>query len=184
MGDRERWDHKHASSTIIQAPCSFIIQFFTEKKPASLLDFACGKGRHALYFAEQGYAVTATDISNVALTHIQQQAGEKQIPIKTILADLTNPQHIQSLGVFDYIIIAYYKPEIEILKTLPSILNPSGQLLLCSYNMKQHKTYQFNEKFCLPEAGYRHLSDDLTLIDHHEINEDQAFLDFYIFEKN
>lgn len=40
-----------------------LIRFLELKKGASILDLACGKGRHAMYLNELGYQVTGADLS-------------------------------------------------------------------------------------------------------------------------
>ncbi len=49
-----------------------------------VLDLGCGIGRHAIYFARNGYNVTAVDSSTEALNVLKQQVSEQDIKVKII----------------------------------------------------------------------------------------------------
>ena len=52
-----------------------------------LLDLGCGVGQYSAYFAAKGFEVTASDISERALTYLAQKHGS----IKTVRLDMTEP---------------------------------------------------------------------------------------------
>lgn len=52
------------------------------------LDLASGPGRNALFLAEQGFDVTAVDVSPVALEVLTRRAQARGLPIVTAHADL------------------------------------------------------------------------------------------------
>ena len=47
----------------------------------NVLDIGCGAGRNAIAFAERGFAVTATDISETAIASTQEWAKKKGVRI-------------------------------------------------------------------------------------------------------
>lgn len=53
-----------------------------------VLCLAEGEGRNAVFLAQQGYQVTAMDISNVGLKKALKLAAEKGVNITTVVADL------------------------------------------------------------------------------------------------
>jgi len=59
------------------------------EKPLKLLVLACGEGRNAVFFARNGYEVTAFDISSVGLEKTKRYAEEVGVPLKTFQADIT-----------------------------------------------------------------------------------------------
>jgi 2-polyprenyl-3-methyl-5-hydroxy-6-metoxy-1,4-benzoquinol methylase len=55
----------------------------------TVLDVGGGDGKHALFLARQGFAVTVTDISKVGLEKIRQVAAVEDLPVETKLSDVT-----------------------------------------------------------------------------------------------
>ncbi|HBH23072.1 MAG TPA: SAM-dependent methyltransferase [Cytophagales bacterium] len=93
----------------------------------SILDLACGRGRHAIYLNKLGYRVTGIDLSEQNIAHAKQY--EKK--------DLTFEVHDMSTpfpGVFDAVFnlftsFGYFEDDSANLKTIKSIkqeLNPAG----------------------------------------------------------
>jgi cyclopropane fatty-acyl-phospholipid synthase-like methyltransferase len=54
-----------------------------------VLELGCGRGTNALYLAEQGFDVTATDISPSAISEAGRMAGERGLKVDLRVADLT-----------------------------------------------------------------------------------------------
>ena len=55
---------------------------------ARVLDLGCGDGRHAIYLADHGFHVTATDVSPRAIRKLQHRAVLGGVAIKTDVRDL------------------------------------------------------------------------------------------------
>ena len=49
-----------------------LIQFLALPKGTSILDLACGKGRHSIYFNNKGYNVLGADLSPQSIEHAKQ----------------------------------------------------------------------------------------------------------------
>ncbi len=71
------------------------------------LDIACGMGRNAIYLAEQGYAVTAVDLSSVALGLVAEEAERRDLQITTLQIDLENDPVLPA-GPFDLLLNFFY----------------------------------------------------------------------------
>jgi len=54
----------------------------------SVLDLGCGIGRHALLFAQHGFAVTAVDLSSAGLRILAGEAEKRSLAIETAVADV------------------------------------------------------------------------------------------------
>lgn len=54
----------------------------------SVLDLGCGRGRHAIAFAQAGFSVSATDISEIAVSRLCQRAEELSLRIRTQVCDV------------------------------------------------------------------------------------------------
>jgi tellurite methyltransferase len=93
------------------------------------LDVACGAGRNALHLAANGFAVTALDISTVALARAQRTAAERGLDIEWLCADLDEGVG-EALpdGGFDLIVWVRYVHR-TLLPQLVARLNVGGTLL-------------------------------------------------------
>jgi SAM-dependent methyltransferase len=73
------------------------------KEPASLsvLDIACGAGRHAIELARLGYMVTGNDLSPFLLEEARKDALKNQVELTLTCCDMRN---IPASGLFDLVI--------------------------------------------------------------------------------
>ncbi|NTV06111.1 MAG: methyltransferase domain-containing protein [Chlorobiaceae bacterium] len=73
------------------------------KDPASLsiLDIACGAGRHALELARLGYTVTGNDLSPFLLEEARKEALNNKLQLKLTCCDMRN---IPPSGLFDLVV--------------------------------------------------------------------------------
>lgn len=102
--------------------------------PATVLDVACGSGRHVVEFAGRGYDVTGVDVSNEALTHAARSASDKGVPITVHRRDMRD---LSDLGRFDLILLLGnslgYLPEPglqQLIAALAAATKPGGWLVL------------------------------------------------------
>ena len=60
------------------------------KNPESLsvLDIACGAGRHALEFAKLGYKITGNDLSPYLLEEARKMAQQRKLPVQLTCCDM------------------------------------------------------------------------------------------------
>jgi len=58
-------------------------------KPCKAVDFGCGIGSYAIYFATEGFDVTGIDISPSAISLAKKRAIEKGMKCNFIVADIT-----------------------------------------------------------------------------------------------
>ena len=75
--DEESWDARYRESDRIWSgnPNTALVREVTGLKPGRALDLGCGEGADAIWLAEQGWRVTAADISGVALDRAARQAA-------------------------------------------------------------------------------------------------------------
>ena len=73
------------------------------------MDIGCGEGRNAVFFARNGYQVTAFDTSPKGVEKTNQLAADVGVPIETFVADINDFQLTESFdvlfstGVFQYV---------------------------------------------------------------------------------
>lgn len=117
--DRDHKEAKHFMNTLTR--------YLNLSEHATILDLACGKGRHAIYLNTLGYDVTGIDLSENSI------AFAKQFENDTLHFDVHNmctPYHKQFDAVFNlFTSFGYFDDDGDHLRTLKAIkanLNESG----------------------------------------------------------
>jgi tellurite methyltransferase len=109
--------------------CYQVIQLMPPTKHLKLLDIGCGEGKDAVFFARNGYDVTAFDVSDAGIEKTKRLADKVGVHVKAFKADIldfrldTNFDILYSSGILHYI-----KPEYrnEIFSNYKHFTNPSG----------------------------------------------------------
>jgi SAM-dependent methyltransferase len=72
----EFWDERYSGDPVWSGnPNPLLVRYATGLVPGIALDLGCGEGADAIWLAAQGWAVTAADISTVALRRSADLAG-------------------------------------------------------------------------------------------------------------
>lgn len=82
-----------------------IEQIPTIVSSGTVLDVGAGQGRNALFLAKRGFNVTASDISEIGLEQLKEQAQEEGVEIATKLASIDDID--QELEQYDVILINF-----------------------------------------------------------------------------
>ena len=91
------------------ATCYRVLQMLPPHRQLRLLDIGCGEGRNAVFFARNGYHVTAFDTSPKGVEKTKQLAVDAGVPIEAFVADincfrLADPFDVLfSTGVLQYV---------------------------------------------------------------------------------
>lgn len=122
-------------------PSPWVLRFaHLVARGASLLDLACGDGRHSLYFAARGAHVTAIDRDAAAIAALAGAAG-----IEALCADLEAPAWPLEGRQFDALLVTryLYRPRWN---DLAALLKPEGVLI--------YETFaEGNERFGRPSRS-------------------------------
>ncbi len=183
---REKWNQKHTSGSDSRAgPDPFLVDNFALLSGGTAVDLACGNGRNSTYLASRGLAVTGVDISDVALEHLRLSAREAGLAIKTEQADLEreDSRFFDALDVYNNVIIVNYKPAVELLNVLPSLVMESGIIVYCTFNSRHHDEHGFPRRFCVRPGEYRNPPPGLELIHFENLETADQFRDGYVFQK-
>ncbi len=108
----------------------------------SVLSVADGEGRNSVWLAEQGCAVTATEISPVALEKAAKLARGRHVAVKLMQADILNwtwPQNAFDVVVGIFIQFAGPAERPRLLAGMKEAVKPGGLLLLQGYTPDQLK---------------------------------------------
>ncbi|MCR6666886.1 MAG: class I SAM-dependent methyltransferase [Methyloversatilis sp.] len=104
------------------------------------LSVADGEGRNAVWLAEQGLDVTATELSPVALDKAEALAAARGVRVDFALADALNwtyPDEAFDLVVAIFIQFAAPDERARLFENLKRTLRPGGRILLQGYTPKQ-----------------------------------------------
>lgn len=131
----------------------FFRRVFAEHNVRSILDCACGTGRHLMLFYDLGYQVWGSDISKAMLTQAQENFSHQGYDIPLLLADYRDlPQNFQRN--FDAITclgsIGYMTDNDEFLrafKSMYTVLRTGGTLILTT--MLTDKSWDEKPRFKL-----------------------------------
>jgi SAM-dependent methyltransferase len=126
-------------------PCRFL----THRAPRferghSALCVADGEGRHSVWLAEQGLAVTAVDIAPAALAKAKKLAAGREVEVTFEEGDLLagfRPQAVPADG-FDWVVgifiqFANASERPHLFASMRALTAPGGRLLLLGYTPQQ-----------------------------------------------
>jgi cyclopropane fatty-acyl-phospholipid synthase-like methyltransferase len=142
----------------------------------TILDIGCGRGRHALFLAEMGFDVTATDISPEGIEQLEKEARKRGLEgkIKTLVSDMLElPFEDNSFdGVLGFHSIFHtdYEGLKKLISRIHGMLKKSGRLYL-TFNSKNNPSFH---------ADTNQVIDDYTVIRNHGIEQGvpHTFLDY------
>lgn len=179
----EYWSNKYKSrEEKLGTPEKFIVDNIDYLNKESLLDFACGDGRNAIYLAKLGFKVLGVDFSKEAIKRLEKFSGQETITLETRLINLEEVEKVKALGKLNNIILNHYKPSLEILKVLPELLHKDGILIICTFNYRQSEEEDFPREFCLEENELIDFSNKLELLKHNVFKDEHGYKDGYIFK--
>jgi SAM-dependent methyltransferase len=134
MSDEQSWDGRYNESDRIWSgkPNVVLVREVSDLPAGRALDLGCGEGADAIWLAEQGWRVTAVDISGVAVARAQQHASERGVTVdfqkRNLSADfpdgeydLVSAQFLHSWGDFD---------RESVLRRAAAAVAPGGVLLI------------------------------------------------------
>ena len=137
--DEQFWDNRYAQSEQVWSgnPNDVLVQEISGSDPGRALDLGCGEGADAVWLAQQGWRVTAVDISRVALDRAARHAVAAGVAdrIDWQQHDLGNSF---PAGVFDLVSAQFLHsrgdwPRERILRTAASAVAPGGVLLVVGH---------------------------------------------------
>ena len=105
--------------------------------PGSALDVGAGEGGDALWLAQRGWQVTASDISALALERVGAAAGERGVEIATLQAD-ANAAHPFGGQQYDLVTAAYASfprtPDGRAVTNVVDAVAPGGRLVIINHD--------------------------------------------------
>jgi SAM-dependent methyltransferase len=136
-----RWEEAHAQARFRpRYPHEQVVRwtlrnFDRAAMPAAkLLDLGCGAGRHAMFFADEGFDAFACDISRSGLAQLQLSAQARGVAIQTLHTaahDLSAYPDAGFDGVLSFGVLYYLSLEeaMQAVREVHRVLRPGGRFL-------------------------------------------------------
>ncbi len=133
------WDHRYGGDRMWSGnPNGTLVAEVTGMAPGRALDVGAGEGGDALWLAEQGWLVTASDISQRALDHVAGAAAERGLAIGYLHADANGLAPFQP-AAFDLVSAQYASiprtPDGRAVHNLLAAVAAGGTLLVVSHDL-------------------------------------------------
>ena len=136
----------------------FICERWKKKEFINLLDFGCGLGRHSIFFSQQGFNVSAFDLSIDGINHLSDWAKKEEVEIDIQVADMLSLPYEKNKFdcLFAYHVISHTNTNgmRKIMDEIKRIVKPGGEIYitLCS-----KETWSFSE------ANYPQIDDNTVI---------------------
>ncbi|WP_017596652.1 class I SAM-dependent methyltransferase [Nocardiopsis potens] len=164
--DSDAWDERYRAAELVwgAAPNRFVVEQTEDLAPGRALDVAAGEGRNAVWLAEQGWRVRATDFSPVAVERGRRLAAERGAEVEWDVADARTDA--PEAGGYDLVLLAYlHLPAEERRRALAGAvraLAPGGRLVSIGHDRSniEHGTGGPQEPSILHDA--EEIAADLT----------------------
>lgn len=137
------WNRRYSGAEYVfgTEPAAFLLRYADLLEPwERALVVADGEGRNSVFVAQQGLAVTATDISEVGVEKARKLAGERGVEVDLRIADLLTWDWAPD--VFDVVVAVFIQfldpgQRATVFAGLQRTLRPGGLLLLHGYRPEQ-----------------------------------------------
>ena len=129
----EKWDQHYAQQPPNQPiEAAWVLQHHLAELPlrGKALDLACGLGGNARLLAHCGFKVDAWDISDTALTQLNNWAAVNRLPITPMLCDFE--QMLFPYQQYDVIVISRYLNR-TLWPQISQALKPNGKLFFQTF---------------------------------------------------
>ncbi|MCL2461701.1 MAG: class I SAM-dependent methyltransferase [Defluviitaleaceae bacterium] len=145
------WENGDKSSWLKPAEdCVFLASYkWKELRFRDVLDLGCGLGRHAMYFARQGFRVSAMDMSEYGVEHVKSWAGSENLTISSRVGDMHDLPYPDGSfdGVFTYHVINHTDTagEKRVISEIKRVLRPGGEAFL-TFGSKESDFAEFQKR--------------------------------------
>jgi thioredoxin reductase/SAM-dependent methyltransferase len=134
------WDHRYGGDQMWSGnPNGTLVDEISGLEPGRALDVGAGEGGDALWLAEQGWTVTATDISQRALARVAAEAERRGARVECHHAD-ANALDAFEAGAFDLVSAQYASiprtPDDRAVRNLMNAVAPGGTLLVVGHDLE------------------------------------------------
>ncbi len=138
-GDEADWDHRYGGDAPMWSgnPNGTLLHEIGDLAPGRALDVGAGEGGDAIWLAERGWKVTASDISSHALARVAAEAARRELTIECLHRD-ANALDAFDVDGYDLVSMQYGSvhrtPDRRALCNLLAAVAPGGTLLVVGHD--------------------------------------------------
>jgi thioredoxin reductase/SAM-dependent methyltransferase len=134
------WEHRYAGEQMWSGnPNGTLVDEISGWSPGRAVDVGAGEGGDAIWLAEQGWQVTASDIAQHALARVHAEAERRGLPVECRHAD-ANGLDVYERAAFDLVSAQYASilrtPDNRGVHNLLDAVAPGGTLLVVSHDLE------------------------------------------------
>ena len=134
------WDQRYSGDRVWSGnPNGTLVREMTGVTPGRALDVGAGEGGDAVWLAEQGWAVTANDVSQRALGRVRAEAERRGLTVDVLHANANTPGAFPA-AAFDLVSAQYAAiprtPDDRGLRNLLEAVARGGTLLVVSHDIE------------------------------------------------
>ena len=120
-------------------PNAFLKSVVKNILPGQVLSIGEGEGRNAVFLAEQGYEVTAIDLSPIGLEKAKKLADSRDVGLQTIVADIASFDFGENLWNGIISIFCHLPPDVRqmVHQKIKTGLKPGGVFIVEAYTPDQ-----------------------------------------------
>jgi len=140
------------------------------------LDVACGRGRHALWLAAQGFSTLGIDRDADAVLALNEEARRLRLPLAAAVVDLEAGEVSLGHAAYDLLVVMRYLHR-PLFPSLLAALRPGGVLVYETFTRAQAaRGKPSNPRFLLEDGELRELIRPLAVLVEREGDVDGACL--------
>jgi thioredoxin reductase/SAM-dependent methyltransferase len=134
------WDHRYSGDRMWSGnPNGTLVNEVGDLPPGRALDVGAGEGGDAVWLAEHGWSVTASDISRHALDRVGAEAAARKLRIECLQADANAVDPFRG-ATFDLVSAQYASiprtPDDRAVRSLLAAVAPGGTLLVVGHDLE------------------------------------------------
>lgn len=166
-GPATDWDHRYSGDPMWSGnPNGSLVVEAAQLAPGRALDVGAGEGGDALWLAEHGWDVTASDVSVRALHRVQSEAAHRSLRVTCRQADANAWQPFDP-GGFDLVAASYASiprtPDRRGLLNILDAVAPAGTVIIIGHDFAAMREAQHHRPPFDPEA-FLHIDDFLAAV--------------------
>lgn len=178
------WDEKFINRKgKLLSPEKSLVENVRHLKKGTVLDIACGDGRNYIFLIENGFKVTGVDFSSKALDRLHMFAKKSNYTANLKQIDLSNPNALEDIGLFDNIVINHYRLRKELLADIENHITDDGILFICGFGEKHKIDSKIRKEDLIQNTDFEDINKSFELRNYNENQDSRGLIVTYIFRK-
>jgi len=167
-GNEDDWDERYGGDRLWSGnPNGTLVHEVSGRPPGRALDVGAGEGGDAVWLAEQGWRVTANDISQRALKRVGSEAERRGLTVELLHADANALDPFDTAG-FDLVSAQYASiprtPDDRAVHNLLEAVAPGGTLLMVGHDLEPMRAAVESHRPAFDPDAYVRIDDVVTAL--------------------